>query len=425
MLDEGAAGAGPVGPGSHPPATRDAAPRPAERQPHAPVRLPTRRRAARRSPPCHPRPVRPRRRMRACLRNTVLVTAALSTAIALAACESGAGSDPDGGDGPRIALLLPDATTARWETQDRPLLEKEVEKLCGDCSVEHVNAKGDVRLQQEQMHSMIAKGVDAIVLVAVDARSLGAAVRRANEAGVPVIAYDRLAEGPISGYVSFDGEEVGRLQGKALLKAMGDDDVPDGQIVMMNGDPSDPNAVLFKKGALSVLTGRVKIGKEFDTLQWRAETANMNMSAAISALGVGNIHGVYAANDGLAAGSISALRANKVDPLPPVTGQDAELGAVQRLVNGHQYMTVYKPFAPEASGGAAMAVAAARGENLARVAPDKVETSTGKTVPARMLTPVSVTVDNIKSTLVKDGVYTIRQICTPRLVAACDKAGLT
>ncbi|WP_189941850.1 substrate-binding domain-containing protein [Streptomyces aurantiogriseus] len=354
-----------------------------------------------------------------------MVVAALFTAIALAACGPGTGSGSDGGNGPRIALLLPDATTARWETQDRPLLEKNIEELCGDCSVEHVNAKGEVALQQEQMHSMIAKGVDTIVLVAVDARSLRPAVRKADEAGIPVIAYDRLAEGPISGYVSFDGEEVGRLQGRALLEAMDDDNTPSGQIVMMNGDPSDPNAVSFKKGALSVLTGRVKIGKEYDTLQWRAEAANLNMSAAISALGVGNIHGVYAANDGLAAGSISALRANKVEPLPPVTGQDAELRAVQRIVSGHQYMTVYKPFAPEASGGAAMAVAAVRGESLDRVAPDEVKSSTGKTVPALMLTPVSVTVDNIKNTLVKDGVYTVRQICTSHLMAACDKAGLT
>jgi D-xylose transport system substrate-binding protein len=274
---------------------------------------------------------------------------------------------------------------------------------------------------------MITKGVDAIVLVAVDARSLGPAVRKADQAGIPVIAYDRLAEGPIAGFISFDGEEVGKLQGGALLRAMGDDADAgtDQQIVMMNGDPSDPNAVLFKKGALSVLQGKVKIGKAFDTIQWRTENANMNMSGAISALGVGNIHGVYAANDGLAAGSISALRANKVSPLPPVTGQDAELGALRRILGGEQYMTVYKPFAPEASGGAALAVAAARGENLDEVADDNVTTSDGEVVPAIMLAPVSVTFDNIKDTLVKDGVYTVRQICTPQLAAACDRAGLT
>jgi D-xylose transport system substrate-binding protein len=149
------------------------------------------------------------------------------------------------------------------------------------------------------------------------------------------------------------------------------------------------------------------------------------MSGAISALGVSTIHGVYAANDGLAAGSISALKANKVAPLPPVTGQDAELGALRRIVGGDQYMTVYKPFAPEAAAAAAMAVAAARHENLDRVATGTVRTRDGRTVPAAMLTPVSVTAGNIKNTLVKDGVYTVRQICTPQLAAACGKAGLT
>jgi D-xylose transport system substrate-binding protein len=362
--------------------------------------------------------------MKARIRDAVLALTAVSTAVALAACGADGGSDAAESSDPVIGVLLPDATTARWETQDKPMLDKEIKKRCAQCAVDQANAKGDVALQQEQMNSMITKGVDAILLVAVDARSLAASVRKADEAGIPVIAYDRLAEGPISGHVSFDGEEVGRLQGRALLTAMGDE-VPGAQIVMMNGDPTDPNAVLFKRGALSELMGKVKIGKAYDTLQWRPETANLNMSGAISALGAGNIQGVYAANDGLASGSISALKANKVEPLPPVTGQDAELGAVRRIVGGDQYMTVYKPFEPEAAAGAALAVAAARGENLDRVAKDEVTTRGGRTVPAVMLTPISVTADNIKDTLVKDGVYTVRQICTPQLGAACEAAGLT
>lgn len=362
--------------------------------------------------------------MKACIRGAAVVMTAISTAVALTACGHDAGNSSGDGNALTIGVLLPDATTSRWEMQDTPLLAKKIKELCHDCTVEHVNAKGDVATQQEQMDSMITRGVDAIVLVAVDARSLGVAVKKAHAAGIPVIAYDRLAEGPISGYVSFDGEEVGRLQGRALLKAMGTK-ARTGAIVMMNGDPSDPNAVAFKKGALSVLNGRVKIGKAYDILQWRPETANLDMSGAISALGASTIHGVYAANDSLAAGSISALKANKVAPLPPVTGQDAELGALRRIVGGDQYMTVYKPFGPEASAAAAMAVAAARHQSLDRVATGRVKTRDGRTVPAVMLTPVSVTAHNIKSTLVKDGVYTIQQICTPQLAAACGKAGLT
>ncbi|MEU9314011.1 substrate-binding domain-containing protein [Streptomyces sp. NPDC048256] len=362
--------------------------------------------------------------MKACIRDTAAAVTAVSTAVVLTACGADTRDEPGRDGRPRIGLLLPDVTTPRWETQDRPLLEKKIAELCPDCAVEHANAKGDVALQQEQMDSMITKGVDAIVLVAVDARSLGPAVTKAQEADIPVISYDRLAEGPISGYVSFDGKEVGRLQGRALLKAMGDK-VPGAEIVMMNGDPSDPNTKSFQDGALSVLDGKVKIGKAYDTLQWRREAAHMNMSGAIAALGVGSIDGVYAANDGLAAGSISALKANKVDPLPPVTGQDAELSALRRIVGGEQYMTVFKPFAPEAAAGGAMAVAAARGESLGQVATAEVPTSGGEAVAAVLLTPVSVTVDNIEDTVVKDGLHTVRQICTPQLRAACDRAGLT
>ncbi|MEU2299830.1 sugar ABC transporter substrate-binding protein [Streptomyces antibioticus] len=362
--------------------------------------------------------------MKGSLRDTAVAVIAVATAVALAACGSGGGgSDPDNGGRPRIGILLPDAITARWEHQDRPLLTSRIEEECPTCVVEYANAKGEVALQQGQMDSMITKGVDAILLAPVDARSLGPSVREARDAGIPVISYDRLSEGPISGYVSFDGREVGRLQGRALLTAMGDA-VPGAQIVMMNGDPSDPNAVAFKEGALSVLDGKVRIGKAYDTLQWRAEVANMNMSAAIAALGPEAIDGVYAANDALAAGSITSLKANKVEPLPPVTGQDAELGAVRRIVAGEQYMTVLKPFEPEAAAAATMAVAAARGEDLDDKATDEVRPRGGEPVPAVLLTPVSVTVDTIADTVVKDGVYTVAQICTPQLEADCVRAGL-
>jgi D-xylose transport system substrate-binding protein len=364
--------------------------------------------------------------MNACVRDTALALAAVSTAaaVSLAACGSGAGNVSGPGSARKIGVLLPDSTTARWEKQDRPLLEQKIRRLCGKCTVKHANAKGDVALQQEQMDSLIADGVDAIVLAAVDARAMGASVGKAVAAHIPVIAYDRLAEGPISGYVSYDGQEVGRLQGKALLTAMGAK-AHGGRIVMMNGDPGDPNALSFKQGALSELEGRVTIAKEYDTPQWSAEAANLNMSGAISALGAGSINGVYAANDTLAAGSIAALKADKVSPLPPVTGQDAELAAVRRIVSGDQYMTVYKPFAPEAAAAGAMAVAAARGQRLDGVATEHVKTSSGAEVPAVLLTPVPVTRGTIKDTLVKDGVYTVEQICTPALAGDCHKAGLT
>ncbi|MCX3061704.1 substrate-binding domain-containing protein [Streptomyces beihaiensis] len=364
--------------------------------------------------------------MRNRMRDTAVAIAAASAVVVLAACGQGTTTGATGGHAPRIALLMPNSTTARWEGRDRPLLEKRIKELCAECRVEHADAGGDVATQQRQMDSMITNGVDVIVVAAVDAKSLSAAVEKADRAGVRVIAYDRLAGGPIEGFVSFDGEQVGRLQGRALLRAMRERGHGDGgRIVMINGDPTDPNAVAFKKGALSVLEGRAKISRAYDTLRWRTETAYMNMSGAIAALRPRNIDGVYAANDNLAAGAIAALKANKVDPLPPITGQDAGLEAVRRIVGGEQYMTVYKPFTAEADAGARMAVATARGKSLDRVATDRVNNGTRKAVPAVLLTPVAVTVGTIKDTVVKGGAYTIGQICVPRLEADCHRAGLT
>ncbi|MDH2391145.1 substrate-binding domain-containing protein [Streptomyces sp. HNM0663] len=362
-------------------------------------------------------------------RAAVLV-AALTLAAGLTACGQAADSNtaPDQGGGARgavkIGLLLPDTYTARWENFDRPLIENRIEELCPDCTVEYANAQGNVSTQQRQMESMITQGVDVLILDAVDPQALENSVRNAAEVNLPVVAYDRLAEGPIAAYVSFDGAEVGRLQGEGLLEAMGDK-ADGGQIVMMNGDPSDPNSAWFEEGARSVLEGRVKIGKSYDTVGWRSENAHVNMAGAIAALGADNIDGVYSANDALAFGIISALKANYISPLPPVTGQDAELAAVQRIVEGEQTMTVYKPFKPQAEAAAAIAVALGRGEPVDTVAEDEIDNMTAEEIPAVLLTPIAVTVDNIVDTLVKDGMYTIDQICTPKYASACERAGLT
>ncbi|WP_217210626.1 substrate-binding domain-containing protein [Streptomyces sp. AC550_RSS872] len=360
--------------------------------------------------------------MKLYLRRAAGSVATVSLAVVLASC--GSAGNTSGTGGVTIGLLLPGAGTPRAEQFDRPLIEKKIKDLCGDCTVEYANAKEDVATQQQQIHSMVTKGVEVLILDPVDAEAARSSVETADRAGIPVVAYDRLATGPISGYVSFDGEKIGEIQGRALLKAMGDK-ADGGQIVMMNGSSADPNSAAFKRGALSVLQGKVKIGKAYDTVEWNPDIAHINMSSAISALGADNIDGVYSANDGLAGGVISALRAAKVSPLPPVTGQDADITAVQRIVSGEQYMTVYKPFKLEAEAAAEMAVALAQGEQLGDIATDMVDSPTTDDIPAVLLTPISLTADNIKDTVVKDGMYTIDQICTPKYKAACERAGLT
>ncbi|WP_033319059.1 sugar ABC transporter substrate-binding protein [Streptomyces yerevanensis] len=359
--------------------------------------------------------------MRTRTRHVIAVLAAGLIAMPLAAC---GGDDEAGTDSFSVGLLLPSKAVPRWEHSDKPLIEKRLKELCSGCTMEYANAENDATRQRQQMISMITKGVGVLILDAADTKALRSSIQEAKAAGVPVVAYDRLAEGPISGYVSFDGGQVGRLQGEALLKAMGDK-ANGGTVVMMNGDPTSPNAAWYRKGTLSVLTGKVKIGRSYDTLGWSTENAHANMSAAIAALGPDRIGGVLAANDAIAAGVISALKKADVRELPPVTGQDADLDAVRRIVKGEQYMTVYKPFKAEADAAAAMAVALGRGEELRDVATTTTDSPTTKDIPSVLLTPREVTVGNIEQTLVKDGVYTIDQICIRELRPACDTTGLT
>ncbi|MEW2556530.1 substrate-binding domain-containing protein [Streptomyces zhihengii] len=352
-------------------------------------------------------------------------------AVSLAAC----GSAKESGDSAKepaekkgnditVGLLLPENQTARYEKFDKPLIEAEINSLTqGKAKVVYANAKQDASLQTQQVDTMITNKVDVLIVDAVDSKAIAGGVKKAKDAGIPVVAYDRLAEGPIDAYTSFDNEEVGHVQGKALLEALGDK-AEGGRIVMMNGAITDPNAALFKKGAHAELDGKVTVGKEYDTKEWKPENANANMEAAISALGKDKIVGVYSANDGMAGGIITALKAAGVSPLPPVTGQDAELAGVQRIVAGEQFMSVYKPYEPEAEAAAKMAVALAQGRSLAALADSKVDSATTKGIPTYLVPVVSLTKENIKDTVVKDGVYTIQEICTPKFKAACDELGL-
>ncbi|MEV7413765.1 substrate-binding domain-containing protein [Streptomyces sp. NPDC089919] len=365
-------------------------------------------------------------------RRAAFAVAASAMAVSLAACgsakESGDKTKPSGsavkGDAITVGLLLPENQTARYEKFDQPLIEAKVKELTGGKGkVVYANAKQDATTQNSQVDTMITNKVNVLIVDAVDSKAIAGSIKKAKDAGIPVVAYDRLAEGPIDAYTSFDNEEVGKVQGKALLEALGDK-AKSGDIVMMNGSVTDPNAALFKKGAHSELDGKVTVGKEYDTKEWKPENANANMEAAISALGKDKIVGVYSANDGMAGGIITALKSAGVNPLPPVTGQDAELAGVQRIVAGDQFMSVYKPYAPEATAAAEMAVALAKGEKLDSVAKSTVDSPTTKAVPSVLVPVVSLTKDNIKDTVVKDGVYTVAEICAGKYADACAKLGL-
>ncbi|WP_028649338.1 substrate-binding domain-containing protein [Nocardiopsis sp. CNT312] len=320
-------------------------------------------------------------------------------------------------EGFKVGLLLPELQTARYEAFDRPFFEEALAELCPECELSYANADQDVDQQQTQAQAMLTDGVDVLVLGAVDAEAAAGTINEAQSQGVPVVAYDRLAQGGADMYVSFDNVRVGEVQGEALLAALEEEGTAgDGQIVMINGSPTDPNAASFKAGAHSVLDGQVEIGQEFDTPDWSPDEANSQMEGAITSLGVDEIIGVYSANDGMASGIISALRSAGVatEDLPPVTGQDAELHGIQRIIAGEQYMTVYKAIRPEAEIAAKMAVALATGTDLdaGEYSLTDVEDADGESVPSILLAPISVTEDDILDTVVADGFYTLEEICT-------------
>jgi D-xylose transport system substrate-binding protein len=332
------------------------------------------------------------------------------------------------GTGLKIALLLPETKTARYETQDKPLFEAKVKELDPTAQILYSNANQDATQQQSQADAAITNGAKVLVLDPVDSASAASIVKKANAAKIPVIAYDRLITGaPIDSYISFDNEQVGKLQGEALLaKLLKTTGGKKPRIVMINGSPTDNNATLFKKGAHSVFDGKVDIVAEYDTPDWSPDKAQTEMDQAITKVGKTGFDGVYAANDGTAGGAIASMKAAGIDPKTrPTTGQDAELPAIQRILLGEQYMTVYKAIKLEASTAAEMAVALAQGKPLPpTLAVVNVNNGT-KDVASVLLKPVTVFTDNIKTTVVQDGFWTVAQIAnTPALQAAAKAAGL-
>ncbi|WP_203729305.1 sugar ABC transporter substrate-binding protein [Streptomyces sp. SID12501] len=346
---------------------------------------------------------------------------------ALDASGQAAEATPAKGNDITVGLLLPETANTRYEKFDYPIIKSKVESLTsGQGKVDYANAGADADKQARQLQQMIDDKVDVLLLDAVDAHAIAGEVKKAKEAGIPVIAYDRLAEGPIDAYISFDNELVGEVQGRSLLEALGGGANESKKIVMMNGSVTDPNAAQFKEGALSELNGKVTIAQSFDTKDWKPENAEANMTKAIEAIGKDNIAGVYSANDGMAGGIIDALEAAGVTKLPPITGQDAELAAVQRIISGEQYMSVYKSYPQEAETAAEMAVARIQGRDIQfdALTRDKVDSPTTKDVPSQLVSVVALTTANIKSTVLEDGIYKLAEICTAKIEDDCEALGL-
>jgi D-xylose transport system substrate-binding protein len=359
---------------------------------------------------------------------TVMVAFVLTAAFASGSKESSGSTAASAG---KVALLLPETKTTRYETADRPDFEAKMKELAPNAQIIYSNANQDANLQLSQAEAALTNGAQVLVLDPVDSAAAAAIANKAKAQGVPVIAYDRLILNStgVDYYISFDNVEVGKLQAQSLMKKLDSMGLSKPTIVMINGSPTDNNAKLFKQGAHSVFDplvqqGKLVIAKEYDTPDWSPDQAQNEMQQALTALG-NKVDGVYCANDGTASGAIAAMKAAGLNPIPPVTGQDAELAGIQRILVGQQYMTVYKAIKPEAEAAAELAY------DLLTKKPVPASMTNGKTtpngsmdVPSVLLTPVAVTKDNIKDTVVKDGFWKVSQICTSQYQSACQAAGL-
>jgi len=354
--------------------------------------------------------------------------AAAGSLLVIGLVAAGCGGGDDGGGGAKIAYLLPENETPRYEAHDRPEFEENVEAECEDCEILYSNATGDASKQQSQAEAALTQGAEVMVVDPVDAASAAAIVEKSKAQNVPVVSYDRLIENSEPDYyVSFDNVKVGELQAETLSDRLKEDGAASGPIVMINGDPADSNAARFKEGAQKGFeTAGVDVAKEYDTPEWSATNAQNEMQQAITALGKTGFEAVYAANDDTGGGAIAAMKSAGIDPEEkPTTGQDATVAGVQRIIAGQQFMTVYKATDIETSVTAEIAVALAEGKEFPKSKiTDEVEN--GKTkVPSVLLEPVAVTKGNVKNTVVKDGFITADELCTGSYKSACESLGIS
>ncbi|MHB8611683.1 MAG: substrate-binding domain-containing protein [Candidatus Dormibacteraceae bacterium] len=353
-----------------------------------------------------------------------LVPAVLLVATCLAACGGSTGVGVTLGK--KIAFLLPDTQTARFESKDVPIFTAKVKSMCADCTVDYRNAQGDASAQLTQAEAALAAGADVLVLDPVDPTAAAAIVAKAGARKVPVIAYDRLVMNApaVAYFVSFDDAAIGPLQADALLTALKGKNNP--TVVMLNGDAGDAVAKLLKLGVQNTLQSKVSIAKAYDTPQAGPDTAQTEMSDALKTLD-NKVDAVYAVDDAAAGGAIAALVAAGVKkPYPPVTGAGADLKAVQRILAGDQYMTVYEPIRTEAESAAQLAYDLAYGVAVpASMTSGRTADNGGTAVPALLVSPLAVTRQTVVSTVIADGFWTKADLCTDQYAAACTASGVS
>lgn len=326
----------------------------------------------------------------------------------------------------KIAFLMPDEASTRYEQHDRPGFVAEMKKLCASCQVLYQNADADASKQQQQFNSAISQGAKAIVIDPVDSTAAASLVKQAQSQGIKVIAYDRpIPSAKADYYVSFDNEAIGKSISESLVQHLKATNVPTttGGLLEVNGSPTDAAAGLIKKGIHEGLaTGGYKTLAEYDTPNWDPAKAQQWVSGQISRFGK-KIVGVVAANDGTGGGAIAALKAAGVNPVPPVTGNDATIAGLQLIIAGDQYNTISKPSEIVAGAAAQVAVSLIEGKT------PKADTTLFNT-PTQLFTPTVVTKQNLKQAIIDKKVngkpiQTAAQLCSGRYQAGCQALGIT
>jgi D-xylose transport system substrate-binding protein len=320
-----------------------------------------------------------------------------------------------------VAFLMPDQGSTRYEEHDAPGFIAEMAKLCPGCKVIYLNADADVTKQQQQFNSVISQGAKAIVLDPVDSAAAASLVALAQSQGIKVIAYDRpIPDGKADFYVSFNNEGIGKAIADSLvahLKAMNVVAADGAGVLQINGSPTDAAAGLIKKGIHAGLdSSGYPILSEFDTPDWAPPKAQEWASGQVTRFG-NKILGVVAANDGTGGGAIAAFKAAGVNPVPPVTGNDATTAALQLIISGDQYNTISKPSEIVAAAAAQIAVQLLSGET------PKAEMELYGT-PSMLFTPAVVTAENLKAEIIDKGIAKAADLCTGEYAEGCKKMGI-
>jgi ABC-type xylose transport system substrate-binding protein len=353
-------------------------------------------------------------------------------ALSATACGGSDDSSSDGSSGSsgsagKVGVILPDATTSpRWEASDRPSLQAAFDAAGIESDIQ--NAGGDVAKFGDICDAMITSGVQVLMIVNLDSDSGAACLKKATDAGIASIDYDRLTlGGGASYYVSFDNVEVGKLMGQGLQGCLDDQGKTKANIIFINGAATDNNATLFKQGYQEALQPKLDSGDYTlvgdQSGEWDAKKAG-DAYEQLYTQNKGKIDGVVSANDTMAGGIIARMKPQGVAGKIPVTGQDASTEGLQNILLGNQCGTVYKNTNVEADVASKLAIALINGEDASSLVTSTVPDSvTGEDVPSALATPEWIVKDTV-SKVVDDGFATAADICKGDAAKACTDLGI-